>query len=143
TPAPGDQSRRRSDLLGVKAMSDIPENVNPGKLISHGALISSPQPPAAVGAADVNQTLALGKVLAESGLFPDTRAGGQAVVKVLAGQELGFGPVASMTGINIIKGRVAHSANLIAAAVRRSGRYDYRVRRLDDQACEIEFFLAG
>jgi hypothetical protein len=122
-------------------MSDIPENVNPGKLISHGALTSSPPPGA--GAADVNRTLALGKVFAESGFFADTRAAAQAVVKVLAGQELGFGPVASMTGVNIIKGRVTLSANLIAAAIRRSGRYDYRVRRLDDQGSEIEFLMSG
>jgi hypothetical protein len=124
-------------------MSVIPENECQGKLISHAASTSPPQSLASVGAADVNQTLALGKVFAESGFFADTRAAAQAVVKVLAGRELGFGPVASMTGVNIIKGRVTLSANLIAAAVRRSGRYDYRVRRLDDQGCEIEFLMSG
>jgi hypothetical protein len=106
-------------------------------------LTSSPQSLPGAGAADVNRTLALGKMFADSGLFPDTRAAGQAMVKVLAGQELGFGPVASMTGINVIKGRVTLSANLIAAVIRRSGRYDYRVRRLDDQGCEIEFLMSG
>ncbi len=88
----------------------------------------------------LDDTMTLGKVLAQSGFFADAREAAQAVVKVLAGQELGFGPVASMTGVNIIKGRVSLSANMIAAAVKRSGRYNYRTRRLDATACEIEFF---
>ena len=36
-----------------------------------------------------------------------------------------------------------HSANLIAAAIKRSGRYTYRVRKLDIEGCEIEFFENG
>src|SRR5690606_8583127 len=85
----------------------------------------------------------LGEVLAQSGFFTDSRGAAQAVVKVLAGQELGFGPVASMTGINIIKGRVTLSANLLAAAVKRSGKYSYRVIEHTDKACEIEFTENG
>jgi hypothetical protein len=45
-----------------------------------------------------------------------------------------------MTGINVIQGRVSLSANLMAAAIKRSGRYNYRVRKLDDAECVIEFF---
>ena len=86
-------------------------------------------------------TMQLGKVLAASGFFADARGEAQAVVKVLAGRELGFGPVASMTGINIIAGRVALSANLMAAAVKRSGHYNYRVVELTDDVCRIDFFV--
>lgn len=85
----------------------------------------------------------LGNVLAKSGFFQDARDASQAIVKVLAGRELGFGPIASMTGVYIVKGRPALSANLMAAAIKRSGRYTYRVVRLDDQACEIAFFENG
>lgn len=81
----------------------------------------------------------LGNVLAKSGFFADTREAGQAIVKVLAGREMGFGPIASMTGINIIKGRVSLSANLMASAVKRSGRYDYKVIENSVTACEISF----
>ena len=91
----------------------------------------------------LSDTMSIGKLLAESGFFSDTKGAAQAVVKVLAGQELGFGPIASMTGVNIIKGRVTLSANLLAAAVKRSGRYNYRVLRLDDAGCEIEFYENG
>jgi len=82
----------------------------------------------------------LGDMLAKSGYFTDARDAAQCVVKVLAGRELGFGPVASMTGVYIVKGKVSLSANLMAAAVRRSGRYTFKVNVLTPTACEIEFF---
>lgn len=82
----------------------------------------------------------LGDILAKSGYFKDSQQAGQAIVKVLAGRELGFGPIASMTGINIIQGKIGVGANLMAAAIRRSERYDYRVVTMTDKLCEIEFF---
>jgi len=82
----------------------------------------------------------LGDMLAKSGYFTDARDAAQCVVKVLAGKELGFGPVASMTGVYIVKGKVSLSANLMAAAVRRSGRYTFKVNVLTPENCEIEFF---
>ena len=81
----------------------------------------------------------LGEVLAQSGYFADARQAAQAIVKVMAGRELGFGPIASMTGIHIIQGRPAIGADLMAKAVKRSGRYNYRVTELTDEACSIEF----
>lgn len=82
----------------------------------------------------------LGRILAQSGFFADAKDAGQAIVKVLAGRELGFGPIASMTGVYIVKGRVSLSANLLAAAIKRSGRYDYRVITNTAQAVEIVFY---
>lgn len=87
----------------------------------------------------LSETMQLGDLLAQSGFFADSRGAAQAVVKVLAGREIGFGPIASMTGIHVISGRVSISANLMAAAIKRSGRYDYRVREMTAQRCEIEF----
>lgn len=89
---------------------------------------------------NIDETMQLGKLLAASGFFADSRDAAQAVVKVLAGAELGFGPIASMTGVNIIKGKVTLSANLIAAAIKRSGRYNYRVVKMTDAVCEIDFY---
>jgi hypothetical protein len=62
----------------------------------------------------------------------------------MAGQELGFGPIASMTGIYIVKGRVTLSANLMAAAIKRQRpRYDYRVTEHTTESCSIEFLQDG
>ena len=85
----------------------------------------------------------LGNVFVKSGFFSDTRDSAQAIVKIIAGRELGFGPMASMTGVYIVKGRVSIAANLMAAAVKRTTKYNYRVLELSDTACEIVFYEAG
>lgn len=79
------------------------------------------------------------KAMAGSGFFADTRQASQAIVKIMAGRELGVGPFASMTGVNIIKGKPAFSANIMAACVKKSGRYNYRVTEMTDKGCTIEF----
>ena len=79
------------------------------------------------------------RAMAGSGFFSDTRQASQAVVKILAAKEIGFGPFAGMTGINIIQGKPAFGANIMAAAVKRSGRYNYIVREMTDNNCEILF----
>jgi hypothetical protein len=86
---------------------------------------------------------ALGRVLAASGYFQDAKDAAQAVVKVLAGAELGFGPIASMTGVYIVKGRVTLSANLLAAAIKRHPRYDFRVKELTNDRAEVLFLEDG
>jgi hypothetical protein len=87
--------------------------------------------------------MSYGKVMAQSGFFADAREAAQAVVKIQAGRELGFAPVQSMMGIHIIKGKVSLSANLIAAAIKRSGKYTYRVKQHDNTRCDIEFLEGG
>ena len=91
--------------------------------------------PVRMGLAEV-QTL--GALLAKSGYFQDAKDAAQACVKVLAGQELGLPPIASMMGIHVIKGKVELSANLIASLVRRHG-YDYVIERHDNTGCVIVF----
>lgn len=84
-----------------------------------------------------------GAAMAGSGFFADSRQAAQAVVKILAGQEMGFGPFASMTGVYIIQGHPSIGANLMAAAVKRHPRYDYRVAKMEDAICEIVFYQEG
>lgn len=81
----------------------------------------------------------LGNLLSASGYFSDAREMAQAAVKVMAGQELGIPPIAAMMGVNIIKGKVALGAHLIASRIRAHG-YDFRIRKHDNAGCEIEFF---
>jgi len=64
----------------------------------------------------------------------------QIATKMLAGAELGFGPFASVNGIQIIQGKPSIAATLMASAVKGSGRYDYRVREMSSDRCSIEFF---
>ena len=91
----------------------------------------------------LEDTMTLGKVLAQSGFFNDAKEASQAVVKVLAGRELGFGPIASMTGVHIVQGKPSLGANLLGAAIKNSGRYNYRVTHLGAKRAEIAFFENG
>jgi hypothetical protein len=95
----------------------------------------------------INEARQLGETLAASGYFTDAREVAQAAVKVLAGSELGIGPIAAMTGIHIIKGNVTIGANLIAAQIKRHPVYDYKVPKHTDEMCTIEIYehdqLAG
>ena len=71
--------------------------------------------------------------------FQDASDVSQAVVKIACGAEMGFGPVYSMTKIFIVKGRIMVSAEALGAKVKMSGRYDYRVSKLDDNECTLIF----
>jgi len=78
----------------------------------------------------------LAQMCAESGFFQDARQLAQACVKIAAGAEYGLPPVVSMTGINVIKGRVTLSANTMAAIMKRAG-YKLKTRFDGEQSCAI------
>lgn len=95
-------------------------------------------------AQDINEIQQVARLLAMSGYFDakgnSEQAIAQIATKILAGREMGYGEFTSVQGIHVIQGRPAMSANLMAAAVKASTRYDYRVRQMDDSAVKIEFF---
>ena len=82
----------------------------------------------------------MGKVFAESGMFVDAKSAAQAIVKIQAGQEIGISPFSSMSGIHIIQGKPAIGAGLMAATVKGSGKYDYKVVSMDEVKCSIDFY---
>lgn len=88
----------------------------------------------------VTDTVTMAKLFAESGMFTDSKQMAQAFVKIQAGQELGIGAFASMTGINIIMGKPTISAGVIASCVKGSGKYDYKVKEMTEKICSIDFF---
>lgn len=84
--------------------------------------------------------MVIGKLFAESGMFVDSKNQAQAVVKIMAGAEIGIPAFAAMSGIHIIQGKPTIGAGLIAARVKGSGKYDYRVIEQTDKNCSIDFF---
>lgn len=81
----------------------------------------------------------LGTVFSQSGFFNDTKSASQAIVKILAGRELQIGPVSSMTGVYIVKGRISLSANLMLAVILRSGKYKHQVIKHTENECSLRF----
>ena len=89
----------------------------------------------------LNEIEKVGTIMAKSGFFLDAKDSDKALAKILTGNELGFAPFASLTGINVIEGKLTLSANLMAAALRRysGGIYDFNVIKLTNDECSIEF----
>lgn len=88
----------------------------------------------------LQETMSLGQVFIESGMFKDIKTRAEAVVKILAGKELGLSPLQSMTDIYIVNGKVALQAKIIASLIKKSGKYDYHIDKLDNEECLISFF---
>ena len=81
--------------------------------------------------------------LYKSGYFSDVKSEAQAMVKVMAGQELGLPAFASMAGIHIIQGKPALGSNVIATLIDNDPRYDYKIKRHDAKECHIDFYRNG
>jgi hypothetical protein len=84
--------------------------------------------------------LTIGETFFKSGMFADIKSAQQAVVKIMAGAEMGISPFASMAGIHIIQGKPTIGAGLMAARVKGFGKYDYKVIEHNEKVCSIEYF---
>ena len=84
----------------------------------------------------------MGRIFAASGMFPEHRDAAQCATKLIVGRGLGLSPYDSMNGLHIIQGKPVVASNTMAAAIKRSGRYDYRAVTTDEE-CSITFFDLG
>ncbi|MEH2070049.1 MAG: hypothetical protein V7K47_18120 [Nostoc sp.] len=105
--------------------------------------MSDQQVPGSLVIRNIDDLSRLSNMLAKSAFFADAKEVAQCGVKVLAGMELGFGAIAAMTGVHIINGKPSIGANLMAAAVKRSGKYNYRITHHDNDGCTIVFYENG
>jgi hypothetical protein len=72
-------------------------------------------------------------------MFPDIQSEAAACAKIIIGRGLGLSDYDSMTGLHIIKGKAVLAAHLMAASIKRAGKYDYRAK-CSDTECSIVFF---
>lgn len=78
----------------------------------------------------------------KSRMFKDVTSVSQAFVKVQAGKEYGLGPFASMTSLYLVPGQAPQpTAKLIAAKIRESKKYDFRVKEESAKKCVVDFYL--
>lgn len=86
--------------------------------------------------AAVPQMMELARMLkGASGLIPEhLRTEGQILATILAGRELGLGPMASMRGLHVVKGKVGADYSLWVALLKRSG---YRVEWIESTAEKV------
>ena len=85
----------------------------------------------------------LAQVIADSRAFPECRSPAAAAVRILAGREMGIGPIAAVGGIRVQNGRVSMDAVLMAGCIRRSNDYDYQVVEHTAENCVLHFTRRG
>lgn len=88
----------------------------------------------------LQEVMNYGKVFADSGMFENVKSQAQAVVRILAGQEIGIPAFAAIAGIHIIKGKPSVGSGLMASRVKGSGKYDYKVKEHTEKICSIDFY---
>lgn len=96
-------------------------------------------PPLNLKGLNLRQINFIGEHMAKSGMFTDVKSASAALVKILAGQEIGVTPFQAMTNIHIIQGKATMSANLMAAKLKGSGKYDYRAK-LSSESCTVTIY---
>jgi len=85
---------------------------------------------------------ATAKAIVTSRLIAGVENESQAIVKILAGQELGLGPIAAVNGLYVLNGRVGMMASVAGALLQKHG-YTWQAVWDDvdnPTACEITFF---
>jgi hypothetical protein len=82
----------------------------------------------------------MAEAMSKSGFFKEAKDFNRAITIALVGQELGIPPATSIMGIHIIEGKPSMSANLMASQLKKSGKYNYRVRENTAKVCRIAFF---
>lgn len=87
--------------------------------------------------------ISIGETFYKSGMFADIKSAQQAVVKIMAGAEMGISPFQAMSGIHIIQGKPTIGAGLMASRVKASGKYNYKVTEMTDKVCTIDFLEGG
>jgi hypothetical protein len=129
-PEPGPDEKAQPPAVqpsSTPASTESPQSLSPSNL------------PLDLENLSLNQINFIGQTMAKSGMFPDVKDGAKALVKILAGKEIGVTPFQAMTNIHIIQGKATMGANLMAAKVKGSGKYDYRVTKLSNKVCKIMF----
>jgi hypothetical protein len=82
------------------------------------------------------------KAIVTSKMIAGVENESQAIVKILAGQELGLGPIASVNGLYVLNGRVGMMASVAGALLQKGGYYWTSIWDDVDNptACEVTFY---
>jgi hypothetical protein len=83
--------------------------------------------------------MTVAQVFKASGMFPDIQSEAAACAKIIIGRGLGLTDYDAMAGLHIIKGKAVLAAHLMAASIKRAGKYDYRAECTED-SCAITFY---
>jgi hypothetical protein len=89
--------------------------------------------------AEMQRTWRLATALAQSRMFKDADQAAQAFAKILIGRDLGLSPTRALMTIDLVKGGIQLRGVLLAAWVRQSADYDYKIIEMTDERCAVRF----
>ena len=89
------------------------------------------------------EAIAIGEQFFRSGMFADIKSAGQAVVKIMAGAEIGIPPFAAMSGIHIIQGKPTIAPQLMLALINRSSELQDIKIDSQDTECVVTMIRLG
>jgi len=96
---------------------------------------------------DLANLIERAEIFARSGFFSDAKSVAQAAVKIMIGQSIGLTDIAALSAIYLFesKGRtvITVGAHILAAKIRASDRYRFKIAESTDKRCEIHFYEKG
>ena len=97
----------------------------------------------------MTELMQVSEVFALSGLFISKNSRdpnvlkAECAVKIMAGMELGIPAFAAIQGMHVIGGKPTVGARMMAAMVKASQKYDYKLIKLDNTGCILEAYEYG
>lgn len=92
---------------------------------------------------DIETARVFAEIAMKAGCFPQLKNPAQAILKVLAGREYGFGPFISLKNVFFVGDTPALSGGAIASKIKESGTWDYLPVELSDKGCSLQFYKNG
>jgi len=87
---------------------------------------------------EIGSALSIAQIAADSRLYKLNVP--QATMQILAGRELGLGPVASIRGVHLVQGQTVLDYTVLAALVEASGTYEVETTPIKNAAGEVVDF---
>lgn len=92
------------------------------------------------GMLTVNDLRWYADVFVKSGMFENEIDVAKAAVKIMYGAEMGYSPAMAMQNVNVIKNSISMSGNAIAARIKQTPKYDYKMVEYTAEKCVIEWY---
>tara|TARA_X000001388_G_scaffold77421_1_gene78161 strand:+ start:1506 stop:2573 length:1068 start_codon:yes stop_codon:yes gene_type:complete len=80
------------------------------------------------------------KIVMRARMFTSMQSAEQVLLTMVAGREMGMGFIEACNSLYIVNGKVSLLAGKVGEMIKRSGRYDYKLKEHTNEVCEIEFF---
>lgn len=125
-------------------MSDNKKNL-PAKAPEPSLALTTELKQSAMQVHSYSEAIQVAGLALNGGMLKGEGAKEQAALKILAGHEMGLGPIASMQGLYVHaqSGTIGQKAELIKSKIAEHPRYSIKTLEVSDKIAAVEFFVDG